>query len=615
VSGDGWSRIASKNSVTLSALLAANNATTATWLFPKQMVCLPAGATPPTTTLTPASATQPPTTPPVQPVGAVTLQAFPVQGTCGYIDTFGAPRSGGRSHEGVDILAKANQFIYAVSDGTLTKQYIAGTNTLTGNGWRLTRADGTYFFYAHLSAFAPGLTVGSTVVAGQIIGWNGMTGNAGSPHLHFEVHPGGGAAINPTPIVKAVDGCKSSAVPPQPGGVIPQLPTNGAPPATAPPATTPPATTPPATTPPASTPPATAPPATTPPVTTPPATTPSAAGSAGTWAFHGAALALDTQGTRLTARTPRTISVNALSGVASDTPAVMVRVSARNLAGEGYVTIHNCAVDGLTTSTLNVRSGRLNATTAIAAVTSGTICVTASVAMDVRIEVIAHQAAGGTRVAPITARRALDTRTAGTPIPAQGNRTVSLSALGLTNGSKAATVSVTLVRPANAGSIGIGPCGGTPWVVTYGAGTLQVLSGTVRINDAGLCMTTTTAAHVVVDVTAGWVSSGGAPIAAVGPTRVFDSRSSGAAITGAPTAVPLPLPAGATVGQVTLTLVSTGTPSSVFAWPCAAGQPSAAPAVVEAGAIANATVVVSGSQLCLSALGSAHVIVDLTAAG
>jgi hypothetical protein len=85
----------------------------------------------------------------------------------------------------------------------------------------LTIADGTYFFYAHMSAFAPGLSVGSAVKAGQIIGQVGMTGDAPIPHLHFEVHPGGGASVNPTPYVKAVDACKTSAVPPQPGDVVP----------------------------------------------------------------------------------------------------------------------------------------------------------------------------------------------------------------------------------------------------------------------------------------------------------------------------------------------------------------------------------------------------------
>ena len=125
---------------------------------------------------------------------------FPAQGPCSFTDTYGAPRSGGRVHEGVDIIAKAGQWLYAVKDGTLTKKYLDSPGSLGGNGWRLTIADGTYFFYAHMSAFAPGLSVGSAVKAGQIIGQIGMTGDAPIPHLHFEVHPGGGASVNPTPV-------------------------------------------------------------------------------------------------------------------------------------------------------------------------------------------------------------------------------------------------------------------------------------------------------------------------------------------------------------------------------------------------------------------------------
>ena len=148
----------------------------------------------------------------------VALVQFPVQGRCNFADTWHYPRGGGRLHIGVDVIAPEGHLIYAVTDGVITRMYREGTNALTGNGLRLTMDDGsqTYFFYAHFKDFAPGIDVGTRVVAGQILGTNGKTGNAGVPHLHFEIHPGGGSPVNPYPYVKAVDGCKITEVPPQP---------------------------------------------------------------------------------------------------------------------------------------------------------------------------------------------------------------------------------------------------------------------------------------------------------------------------------------------------------------------------------------------------------------
>lgn len=146
-------------------------------------------------------------------LGLPTLQAFPVQGRCGFTDSWQAPRPGGRLHEGVDIIGARGLAIYAVADGVITRMLTGGT--LSGNSIRLTIADGTYFFYAHLDGFAAGLTVGQTVRAGQIIGYLGSTG-ATSNHLHFEVHPKGGAPVNPYPLVKAVDACNVTELLPQP---------------------------------------------------------------------------------------------------------------------------------------------------------------------------------------------------------------------------------------------------------------------------------------------------------------------------------------------------------------------------------------------------------------
>jgi murein DD-endopeptidase MepM/ murein hydrolase activator NlpD len=118
-----------------------------------------------------------------------------------YGDTWGAPRSGGRRHEGVDMIAPRGLPIYAVVSGVVTFKF----NRLGGNAVSLVGDNGNRYYYAHLDSY-----VGSSrrVFQGELIGYNGDTGNAkySTPHLHFQVHPGGGRAVNPYPTVRAA-GC------------------------------------------------------------------------------------------------------------------------------------------------------------------------------------------------------------------------------------------------------------------------------------------------------------------------------------------------------------------------------------------------------------------------
>ena len=138
---------------------------------------------------------------------------FPIepQPRCEVTDSFGDPRSGGRSHEGVDIIAGLGQPVYAVADGTLTKKYVDGVDSsISGNGWKLSMSDRSFFFYAHMSGFAQGLEVGSKVQRGDLIGFVGDSGNSGpgNHHLHFEYHPLGGAAIDTFPLLEIPSTCR-----------------------------------------------------------------------------------------------------------------------------------------------------------------------------------------------------------------------------------------------------------------------------------------------------------------------------------------------------------------------------------------------------------------------
>jgi murein DD-endopeptidase MepM/ murein hydrolase activator NlpD len=154
---------------------------------------------PSTTTTTVAPPTTTTTILPV-PVGGLVC---PVQGPHHFRDTWGAPRSGGRTHMGVDMMADRGTPLVAIESGTVGRLSNGGLGGITV--WLLGDS-GTEYYYAHMDAWDPGLAQGQRVPIGGALGTVGSTGNAPDawPHLHFEIHPNGGDAVNPFPTVDAI---------------------------------------------------------------------------------------------------------------------------------------------------------------------------------------------------------------------------------------------------------------------------------------------------------------------------------------------------------------------------------------------------------------------------
>ncbi len=116
-----------------------------------------------------------------------------------FVNDWGHTRSGGRTHKGTDVVAPYGQPVKAVAGGTILKR----NSDLGGISLWLDADNGTSYYYAHLSGYAENLSDGSRVNAGQVVAYNGDSGNAvgGVPHVHFQVHPGGrgNPPVNPYP--------------------------------------------------------------------------------------------------------------------------------------------------------------------------------------------------------------------------------------------------------------------------------------------------------------------------------------------------------------------------------------------------------------------------------
>jgi len=132
------------------------------------------------------------------PLSGSIIRVCPVAGPNSFIDSFGYPRSGGRTHEGIDMIAPYGTPVVAAHDGVVTRS----SNSLGGITAKVQASNGYITYYAHMSRYSDAT---GSVKAGTVIGYVGSTGNAGSTnHLHFGLYTPGWVAVNPYQALVAV---------------------------------------------------------------------------------------------------------------------------------------------------------------------------------------------------------------------------------------------------------------------------------------------------------------------------------------------------------------------------------------------------------------------------
>lgn len=525
-----------------------------------------------------------------------TLAAFPTGTPCWFEDSWHAPRGTDAAgnplyHEGVDVIAVAGTPIYAVTDGKITRM---SSSNKGGIQLYLAMPDGTYFFHAHLQQYAAGLTVGSQVKAGQVIAYVGQTGDAkySVAHLHFEVHPGGGAPIDPFPVVKAVDACGGKATPSSGGAAAT----------------------------PAKTPTGSGNPAPTSPVVTGPVPIKGFNGFSPTTPIR-VADSRDSYGlTHMSAGTTNYLTIAGRYGIPADAKAVAANFTVTNPDAAGFLTAWPCDTAPPETSVVNFIPGQTVANFAMVGLGGGRLCMRSNVSTDLIVDLTGWQGPsspyGFSAKSPV---RLVDTREIGGRVGADGVLAIKVGDAG----AKAATLNVTAVGPSGSGFLTVYPCGvarPTASNLNYDSGAVVPNSTTVGVGANGtVCVFSHAATDIVVDLTGVWQNGKGSLPAPVTPVRLLDTRSGVETMSaGATIHVPIAgrpgVPASVKGAQVNLTVTGPAASGYLTAWACGEPRPMASNVNYAAGqTVANsATVGLGNGELCVYSSKATQLVVDIT---
>jgi hypothetical protein len=242
---------------------------------------------------------------------------------------------------------------------------------------------------------------------------------------------------------------------------------------------------------------------------------------------------------RLPAGTQVELQVGGRGGIPLSATAAALNIVSVDSSSPGYVTAYPCSVDRPTTSNLNYAAGQILANATIAKLSSrGTVCLWALSETDIVVDATAWVGPGGTsRLTPVGPDRKADTRIGfgGVRLPAGGTMQ-----LGFQAGLTAVAMNVVAVDPSTAGFLTAYPCGNT----RPGTATVNYVAGEARPNNTivavgaanSVCIYSTAATDIVVDVTGFFGTSGGLKYQPAGPARLLDTRTSSGSIMPAETA-------------------------------------------------------------------------------
>ena len=252
----------------------------------------------------------------------------------------------------------------------------------------------------------------------------------------------------------------------------------------------------------------------------------------------------------------------------------------------------------------------------IVGVANGEICVTSTANASAKLTVVGQLLSSGVGVAPIVTTRVLDSRISG-KLAANRSVTISPKAFGDVTGVQAVTVAFTILGPAAAGTLSVGPCGGTPLKAPFARTSMWAFTAVLSVSAAGLCASSSVATNLVIDVDAVWLGNGPA-LMPVKPVRIFDSRDLGQPVGATPVPVNVVgfdgAPSGVSAVAFNLTVLGGAAGGSVFVWPCEKPMPSSVVAAVAPNKRGTFSVVaaVSGGVLCVASNQPVTVIIDVT---